>query len=300
MDISDLRNEVRKRRSAVTSKERRILNQTGVDLKNTREDPRRAPSVVKKYNTTQLTTYLKELNNFMLRTNGYVPDSSGGFIRKNDWLSYKRTERIHNKMVKIHFDKIANIRDPYRNVTIRDAEVLFVPDSKRAQGEIRHRPYNEINRNPQNVKNINALRKLQAQINGMQSPKFLETAIESGRKQAGQMLDNAGISSLKSPLGKLSNNQFDVLWNYWGFAGRLSQIGESGGKRSENVDRTDPFSKEEKDSIKADVEDFIKEASELKFDKNKNIILDRKLTNKQKNAKIRKAYDKINKTKKEE
>ena len=300
MDINDLRNEVRKRRSAVTGKERRILNQTGVDLKNTREDPRRAPSVIKKYNTSQLNSYLKELNNFMLRTNGYVPDSSGGFIRKNDWLSYKRTERIHNKMVKIHFDKIANIRDPYRNVTIRDAEVLFVPDSKRAQGEIRHRPYNEINRNPKNVKNVNALRKLQAQINGMQDPKFLETAIASGRKQAGQMLDNAGLSSLKSPLGKLSSGQFDVLWNYWGFAGRLSQIGESGGKRSENVDRTDPFSKEEKDSIKADVEDFIKEASELKFDKNKNIILDRKLTNKQKNAKIRKAYDKINKTKKEE
>ncbi len=300
MDINDLRNEVRKRRSAVTGKERRILNQTGVDLKNTREDPRRAPSVIKKYNTSQLNSYLKELNNFMLRTNGYVPDSSGGFIRKNDWLSYKRTERIHNKMVKIHFDKIANIRDPYRNVTIRDAEVLFVPDSKRAQGEIRHRPYNEINRNPKNVKNVNALRKLQAQINGMQDPKFLETAIASGRKQAGQMLDNAGLSSLKSPLGKLSSNQFDVLWNYWGFAGRLSQIGESGGKRSENVDRTDPFSKEEKDNIKADVEDFIIEASELKFDKNKNIILDRKLTNKQKNAKIRKAYDKINKTKKEE
>lgn len=291
--IDDLRAQVRKRRSAVTGKERRILNNTGIKIADTAEDPRRAPSAIKKYNTTQLNNYLKTLDAFMQRDNGYVPDSSGGFIRKAEWLGYKRSEVKFNKIVKSHFDKIAMIRDPYRNVTIKDAEVLFVPDSARAQGEIRHRPYNEINRNSSNIKSVEALRKLQAQVNGKLSKDYLGNAIQAGRKQAGQMLDNAGISSLKTKLAGLSDMQFDVLWNYWGFAGRLAQIGESGGQRKGIVDRHDPLDAEQKDNIKQDVSDFIDSAEKLKFDKNKNQILDSKKTNKQKNKKIRSAYDKM-------
>ena len=268
--IDELRDEARKRRSAVTGKERRILNNTGIDLRNTREDPRRDPKVIKKYNSRQLVNYIQELNNFMQRDNGYVPDSSGGFIRKRDWINYKRSERKYNKIVDEHFNDIANILDPYRNVTIREAEIMYVPDSKRAQGEIRHRPYNEINRNPQNIKNAEALAKLHAQVEGKLDKHYLPKAIAAGRKQAGQMLDNAGLGGLRDAVGRLTDRQFDILWNYWGFAGRLSQIGESGGHRAKNVretDKFDPLSAQEKDNIKDDISEFIDNAKELKFDK---------------------------------
>ena len=284
--IDDLRAEVRKRRAAVTAKENRIKRNTGVDLKGTREDPRRDPKVIKKYNSNQLRAYLKELNNFMLRENGYVPDSSGGFIRKRDWLNYKRNERNFNKIVRQHFEKIADIKDPYRNVTIREAEGLFVPESKRAAGEIRHRPLNEIDRKPKNIKSAEALKKLNDQIKKKSDPKFLDKAIKAGRKQAGQMLDNAGLSSLKDAVAKLSNQQFDVLWNYWGFAGRLAQIGESGGQRGKNVGRADVLDAQEKDNIKEDIQDFINEAKKLKFANNQNRISSSGLTNKQKNQKF--------------
>lgn len=293
--IDDLRDEVRKRRSAVTSKERRILNNTGVDIKNTKEDPRRPPSVVKRYNTTQLNNYLGDLNEFMRRDNGYIADSSGGFIRKRDWLSYKRNERKYNKIVASHFESVGDILDPYRNVTIREAEGLFVPNSKRAQGEIRHRPYNEINRNPNNIKNAGALKKLQDQVEGRLDKNYLPKALDAGRKQAGQMLDNAGLSGLKDMVSRLNNRQFDVLWNYWGFAGRLAQIGESGGHRSKNVDeseRSDPINAQEKDNIKEDIEGFIKDASKLKFEKYKDKIINSKLSNSQKDNKIKSNYDK--------
>ena len=296
-DIDDLRAQVRKQRAAVTRKEKRILNNTGIGIASTDEDPRRNPSVIKKYNSRQLNNYLKELNAFMQRDNGYIPDSTGGFIRKNEWLGYKRSEVKFNKIVKAHFDKIKEIRDPYRNVSIKDAEGLFVPDSARAQGEIRHRPYNEIHRNPQNIKNVDALRKLQAQVDGKLSKDYLNKALDAGRRQAGQMMDNAGISESKDKLAKLSNQQFDVLWNYFGFAGRLAQIGESGGKRKENIDKFDPLDAQDKDNIKKDIEDLIEDASKLKFDKNMNTILNSKMTNKQKNIKIRSAYDKSQKEK---
>lgn len=283
-NIDDLRAEVRKRRSAVTAKERRIFNNTGVNIKGTREDPRRDPGVIKKYNSNQLRAYLRELNNFMLRGNNYVPDASGGLIPKRDWLNYKRNERKFNKIVKQHFEKIADIKDPYRNVTIREAEGLFVPESKRAQGEIRHRPYNEVNRDPKNIKSAEALKKLADQIKKKSSKEFLDAALGAGRKQAGQMLDNAGLSSLKESVAKLSDKQFDVLWNYWGFAGRLAQIGESGGQRGKNS--RDVLDAQEKDNIKEDVMDFIKEATKLKFSNNQNRISSSGLTNKQKNQRF--------------
>jgi len=301
-DIEALRALVRKRRAAVSGKERRILNTTGIEIAGTREDPRRPPSVVKKYNTTQLNNYLSELNAFMMRGNGYVPDSSGGFIRKSDWLSYKRSERKFNKIVAAHFEQIGDIKDITRGVTIREAEKLFVPESKRAAGELRHRPYNEVNRNPKNIKSAEALKKLQDQIEGKSTPAFLAKALDAGRKQAGQMMDNAGVSELKEALSHLNNQQFDVLWNYWGFAHRLGQIGSSGGQRSKNVDRHDPLDAQEKDNIREDIGTFIDEASKLKFDKKKNLILDskgpkqsKKKRNESDNQQIRAAYNKINK-----
>lgn len=291
--IEELRLEVRKRRSAVTAKERRILNNTGIDLKDTPEDPRRPPKVIKKYNTKQLYTYLGELNAFMMRDNGYVPDSSGGFIRKRDWLRYKRSERKLNKIVEAHFDNIGGINDPYRNVTIREAESSYVPDTKRAQGEIRHRPYNEVNRNSKNIKNAAALKKLQDQVEGKLDKGYFPKAIAAGRKQANQMLDGAGLTDLKEMVASLSNRQFDVLWNYWGFAGRLSQAYVN--YRNKNVremDRNDPLTAQDKDNIREDVKKYLDDALAIKFESGKNAILKKNISNKNKNTKIRAEYNK--------
>lgn len=262
-DLDRLRERVRKRRADVTAKERRILINTGVDIKGTKEDPRRPPSVIKRYNSTQLRKYLNQLDAFMSRSNGYVPDSSGGLIKKSDWLRYKREERKLNKVVIEHFNSIANIKDPYRNVTIMEAEGLYVPNSKRAQGEIRHRPYNIINRNSKNIKDSEALAKLEKQVKGKLDKSYLPKAIQAGKNQAKQMLDNAGLSDLKDLIDSMHNGQFDVLWNYWGFATRLAQIGESGGHRSKNVremDSKDRLSATEKDNIREDVKKLITEA----------------------------------------
>lgn len=262
-DLSKLRDEVRKRRAAVTAKENRIRKNTGVKIQGTKEDPRRPPSVIKKYNRTQLNSYLRELNNFMGRDNGYVADSSGGLIPKRKWNNYKRLERQYNKIVQGHFEEIADIKDPYRNVTIRKAESLYVPESSRAQGEIRHRPYNELNRNNKNIKSEQALDKLTKQLEGRLDKGYLPEALDAGRNQAIQMLNNAGLSNLKSTLLKLSNKQFDVLWNYWGFATRLAQIGDSGPHGNGHEKDKDRLDSQESDNIKNDIKEFIEAATDI-------------------------------------
>lgn len=265
-DIEFLRELVKKRRSAVTSKENRIRRNTGITIQGTQEDPRRPPSVVKSYNAKQLNSYLGDLNAFMSRGNGYIPDASGGFIRKSNWLAYKRIERVNNALAKAEFASFAEVHDPVRNMTVREAEVLFTPDSKRAQGDIRHRPYSVVDRKPENIKNAKALDTLKKQLEGKQNPAYLPKAIKASRKQAGMMMDNAGVSELKKVLAKLSDNQFNFLWNYTGFAGRLAQIGESGGHRSKNVrdeEKHDPMSSEEKNSIREDIKNIINETIKI-------------------------------------
>jgi hypothetical protein len=210
--------------------------------------------------------YLGDLNNFMSRSNGYIPDASGGYIKKKDWLKYKRIERKYNRIVNANFEDIADIRDPYRNVTIRKAESIYLPENMRAAGEIKHRPLNKFNRDPKNIKSADALMKLQAQVEGRLNKNYLPKAIAAGRSQTNAMLDNAGLSELKGAVAALSNGQFNVLFNYWGFAGRLSQIGGTNGKRGPNIDSKNRLDPDEYDSIKADVEEFISEAKKLQVD----------------------------------
>ena len=266
-DVDNLRQEVRKRRAAVTAKERRILNNTGIDLRGTSEDPRRAPSVIKGYNSRQLSSYLSALNRFMARSNGYVADNSGGFIHKSEWLGYKRLERKYNAIVKSHFESIGDILDPYRNVTIREAEPLYVPDSKRAQGDVVHRPYSIVDRNNKNIKNAASLEKLKKSLEGKLDKGYLPKAIKAGRDQANSMMDNAGLSDLKEVVNKLSDHQFNVLWNYWGFASRLGQIGSSGSYRGKNVreqDKGNPLSAQDQNDIRDDVRKIIVQAQAIK------------------------------------
>ena len=53
-EIERLRDLVRKRRGAVTSKISRIRRNTGVDIAGKPEDPRRETDVIKRYNKRQL------------------------------------------------------------------------------------------------------------------------------------------------------------------------------------------------------------------------------------------------------
>lgn len=262
-EIEYLRREVKKRRGAVTSKENRIRRNTGIVIQGTSEDPRRPPGVINKYNAKQLNTYLAELNAFMQRGNGYIPDQSGGFIRKKKWLEYKRIERANNKIATAMFESVANMHDPIRNMTVKEAERLYTPDSKRAQGDIRHRPFSNVDRKPQNIKNANAMDILLKQLKGKLDKGYLPKAIKAQRSQANQMMDNAGISELRKVMAKLTDHQFNVLWNYTGFATRLGQIGSSGGHRSKNVETKNPMSSEEQNSIREDIASILEEAKDI-------------------------------------
>jgi hypothetical protein len=223
-ELKALRAFVKKRRNAVTAKENRIKRNTGVDIRNTAQDPRRPLTVVDKYNKSQLTKYLSDLESFMSRSVGYVGGSGNTPLPKLDWLRYKKLENKYNKIGMEHFNAIADIFIPQAGMTISQRDKTLVPDSISAQGAIVNRPYSPIDRKPNNIPSQKALDKLIADMNKKVSGKFLPEKLQEGRGQLNTMLNSIGNPELISEANLLTDSQFDILWNYTNFASNVSGI----------------------------------------------------------------------------
>jgi hypothetical protein len=223
-ELENLRNVVRKKRSAVTAKENRIKRNTGVDIRGTSEDPRRPINVVDKYNKRQLLTYLSDLTNFMSRSSGFIKSASGGLIPNAKWLEYKKVESEYNRIGALHFKQISDIFIPTAGMTINQRDNTLRPDSISAQGDIVVRPYSNIDRSPENIPDVKALERLTATLKKKTEKSYLSDQIKDAREQLSQMLTTIGNDDLKADAASLTDTQFDVLWNYTNFATNVSGI----------------------------------------------------------------------------
>lgn len=222
-ELANLRKLVRARRSAVTAKENRIKRRTGVDIRGTAEDPRRPVNVVTKYNRPQLNAYLKELNNFMSRSVGFV-GSAHGHMPKNDWLAYKKLENAYNRLGSKRFEEIADLFVPIAGMTLRQREETMNPDKVRGQGEIVVNPFAPIRREAHEIKDVNALAKLKADLAKRMTPEYGPAAIAAGREQMNHMLTVLGNHELSDIAANMSDFQFETMWFNTKFAKQLSSI----------------------------------------------------------------------------
>lgn len=228
--IDNLRAEVRKRRGQVTAKENRIKRNTGVDIRGTVADPRRPVNEVERLNFPALKKYKRELDAFMSRSSGFVAGVNNAPIPKTEWLEYKRLERQYNQISANQFDSIKGIKLPkgLGNMTIAEREIRMVPDDKRSQGEVMHRPYAPLDRKPSRIKDAAALAKLKAALQKKMNTDYLPSQIAAARSQLAGMLTGAGHGQeLLEEANKLSDSQFNVLWNYTNFATAVSAVHES-------------------------------------------------------------------------
>lgn len=221
-DVERLRAQVRKRRSAVTSKIWRIRKNTGVDISGHSDDPRRPANAIKRYNKPQLNAYLRELNNFMSRDVGYVAGADNTPISKKLWNRYKRLERRYNRIGDEHFDRIADMFIPAAGITIRQRENLMRPDIKHAGLEDHTRPYAPVDRKARHIQSPKALEKLIKTLEEKTKSGYNEKRIADAKIQAKKMLTLAGMSGEAKEIDKLSTNQMDILWNYTNFASSIS------------------------------------------------------------------------------
>lgn len=222
-DVERLRELVRKRRAAATAKIGRLRRNTGVEIAGTKEDPRRPPSVIKRYSKPQLNKYLAELNAFTSRDNQFVAGAGGTPLSRNDWNAYKIIEKRYNEIGTRHDNKIADIFIPTAGMTIKERMATIHPT---AVGEFSNRPYSTVDRKPYQIASSDALSQLTRDMRRKISRKFLPGEISKGREQMREMLSSIGHTEFIKRADKLTDSQFDIVWNYTSMARLISLVYE--------------------------------------------------------------------------
>src|SRR5690606_37562875 len=104
---------------------------------------------------------------------------------------------------------------PTAGMTLRERNSMIHPT---AVGEVVNRPYSQVDRVPSQIPSVKAMDKILKDMERKTTKKYLPGEIKKSRKQLRDMLKTAGNGNLVSRVNKLTDGQFDTLWNYTNFA----------------------------------------------------------------------------------
>lgn len=221
-ELKRLRAEVVRRQRAANNKVSR-LRAKGVRVAGTEFDVRRPLSNVANYNRRQLNAYINKLNDFTARENAFVPGDSGQPIRRSTWQRYTAAEKTYNDIGNAHGQRIGNIPIKGAGMTINERDATLLPNRRAAAGLAVNRPYEPVSRIPQRIANEKSAQILARDMERRTTQKYLPAKLKQGRYQLYEMLTAMGDADLIAEAKKLSDNQFDILWNYTSFATDTSQ-----------------------------------------------------------------------------
>lgn len=269
MNVNELRALVRKRQQAANAKARR-LEAKGVSVSGTKYDPRRDPAKIRSYNSRQLNSYLNELNAFTDRGNQFVGLADGSIVPSKKWRTYKGLERRYNAVGKREYSRVKDLKLPNAGRTVAERDADIMPNRKRvrrAAGEANSRLYEPVNLRPQNVNGVKALETLIRHRRKQLSRAYKPDQIKRQRKEMNAMLKEIGESQLIEGANSLTDEQFNVLWNYGSFATDLSRDYER--KRLLNEGGSSAEQDKVVEDARSDIVDALQWAAALRFRKAK-------------------------------
>ena len=221
-ELQDLRGEVARLRKAATRKVSRVKKTSGAELSGSAFDPRRAPHREAKYTKSQLATYKRELQGFLARSNQFVGLAEGQAVPRGKWERYKSLESQHNARVNEGYQKVANIELP-SGEPIASRMARSTPDHRHMRSAQVNALYDPIQREPQQVNSLKGLDKLIAQyMDRVGNKNWRQEKVATGRRVFDAMADRIGNEELADKMAELTDEQFDVLWNYTDFPREMS------------------------------------------------------------------------------
>ena len=261
-ELAGLRAEVARLRTGVTKKVSRIKRNNGAVLSGSGFDPRRAPHREAKYTRRQLETYKRELEGFLSRKSQFVGLSGGTPVTRSKWEQYKSLEAKHNATVNEGFQKVADIQlstgEPISSRMKRST-----PDHRHMRSAQVNALYDPITRNPEQVNGLKGLDKLIAQyMDRVGNKNWRQEKIATGRRVFEAMADRIGNEELADKMAELTDEQFDVLWNYTDFPREMSLDYQH--MKMMNEKRDVPFMRQVAESASAGYAEKIKWAKGLK------------------------------------
>lgn len=217
--VSQLRAEARARHTAATRKVARLRSK-GVQVVGTKYDVRRPSAKIDKLNSIQLAAYITKLNSFVDRKTQFVGDVHGRPIPATLYREYKATERQINNTVNKAYEQIKDINLPGQNRTIDDRMQAITPKHKHA-GNAANSPYLPVVRNPENFASEKKLKEMIAKNKKRLKTDFLAKDLKRDREVVRVMANTLGRPDLAYRVKKLTNDQFNILFNFWGFINKL-------------------------------------------------------------------------------
>lgn len=214
VDLARLRSEVRAAHRRATNKASRLRSK-GVEVRGTNFDPRRNPANIKKYNATQLRAYQKQLTQFTSRRTSFEAGVGGAPLPGDLVRKYRTAEKKFNTIAGKEYSKVADIPLPGRGLTVRQADMVDRPTRmQRAGGMAVNRPYERVDRKISNVTSARALERLTKQMQDRTRPTFKTRRLREQREELLEMLTAIGNQDLIEQAVNLSDDQFNVFWNF--------------------------------------------------------------------------------------
>lgn len=239
-EVERLRQELRKRRSAVTNKIGRIRRETGAEVSGTEFDPRKAVGHEKRLNGRQLKSEIARLNEFMARGNQFVSGVDAQPLPRNRWNVLQAKIRENNARALAHEDAVSAYPSLNPHETVGQAkDKLFRPTYKqrrRMQGSGGSGPYNTFDYSSGDINGAAALEVLIKDFSTKLRPDYVKKKVAQGKHNAIEALKKMGDLELIEQVAELSEHQFDVLWHDTRFASVLFL--RYGAITAENADTT--------------------------------------------------------------
>mgnify|MGYP003582784741 CR=1 FL=1 len=228
--LDDLRRELARLEKSATAKISRNRRK-GIELGGSEFDPRIGPDAPgKRHNRRQLERAIKSVQEFNNRNTQFTA-LSGGVIAPSALVNETmRNQRRYNRKVDIEIGRIADVRLPNAGdapdnptgMTVGERDASLFEDqnkrAKRATGEANRRLYEPMTIKPQHIASVRGLELLNKSLKDKLRREYKPENIERQRKEFSQMMKKTGNKKAIELAARLTDHQFDILWNYGNFA----------------------------------------------------------------------------------
>jgi hypothetical protein len=206
-DLDSLRNELKKKRQAVTNKINRVKKSTGANVAGSDLDPRRKAGVEKTYNRRQLEAHIAQLNDFMRRGNQFVALKGGAPATKAEVYVFERRKALQAQAKAGYEAVMSKIDTPSGLTALQNKQ-----QGLQTANETVHGPYRVVDLQPSQISSRSALQKISDSMVKQVMPGYLDRAIGAGRENLLTALKLMGDEDEVARVEALSPFQFDAFW----------------------------------------------------------------------------------------
>ena len=213
-----LRQEIAKLHKSVSNKINRTQRQTGAKVGGSEFDPRKPAGAENRMRSvSNMREYAANLKGFMSRANQFIAGQNGAPLRKGYFLNiYKKNEQAVEAVRQQRDAAMGDIQTP-TGLSVRQQKAA-IPE---AGGSSVYGPYRKFDRDAGSIKDMNALKKLNADMVKRLRPDYLPGEIAGGRGNIQKVADYIGESDIAEQISQLDDYQLDLLWFGTNYADRL-------------------------------------------------------------------------------